>query len=88
MSKEATKLTNDARSISLEWLKQWVKPEFLNALGLYSDEWIKEIETTVCQRIPGEHEPTWELNSHYSKTGNPLLLGFADNDFVWSDMVD
>ena len=66
-------------------LKNWVL-----SVGDHADTWdmsavISEAFNRVSDRIPGIHEPAYELRGSYTKSGNPETFDFVDSDFIWEE---
>jgi len=49
------------------------------------DALIYEILIRVSDRVPGSHEPEYEIGEGFSNTGEPCLLSFSDSDFVMDE---
>ena len=82
MDKIAIGFTPAAQERVMSWLADRVKnPEWL----VNREEWLEAVLTDVCDRVPGKHEPEYELPARESKDGMPKLLSFRDSDFDWGD---
>lgn len=69
--------------------KLWLRSELSHALKAdlsdilpeTFDDWVEACEAVVCDRIPGEHEPGYEVRGIYAPNQKPYIVGFADAHF-------
>lgn len=74
-------LTPAAEDAVVDWFKDHSRDPLVDR-----DALIQEVLSRVSDRIPGEHEPTYELSGFLTRDGNPRDYSFSDDDFVWEEI--
>ena len=63
-------------------LQEALKADLTNMLPETFNRWVEECEATACDRIPGEHEPGYEVRGIYTIDGKPWVISFSDEHFA------
>lgn len=77
--------TDETEDRIIDWLKNHVKADYAETIVSHRSAWLDDVYNSVCDYIPGHHEPEYELRSYESASGKPELLSFTENDFAWED---
>ena len=65
-----------------------LKPKYAEILPETFDAWVADACDKLCDRIPGSHEPAFELAAWETRTGLTEIIEFNDGDFVWEAVED
>jgi len=70
--------TEIAKKRVLKELKLHMRHEIID-----EDAAISEVFDRVSDRVEGSHEPTYEISGSDTKSGEPVLIDFIANDFIY-----
>ena len=65
-----------------------LKPQYAKILPETFDAWLVDACDKLCDRIPGSHEPTFELAAWETRTGLTETIEFNDGDFIWETVEE
>ena len=76
-SKIVLSWSNKGRQLAQEFFRTNMRGEYDEEFCLY------EAFIRVSDRVPGIHEPEYELSGYFSKSGNPVSFHCYDDYFKW-----
>ena len=77
--------TPKAKSEILEFFRKHLKTSDLDSLDNNPEAYINEVLDRVTPCFDGFDDPIYELSPFTSKTGNPEIIDFCRNDFLYED---